>query len=83
VRPAASYEHHFYVIISSLFEFYYELQHDEDVKSLDELLGLLKTVEEDMNKGFGNVLAVSSAGKKIKKHSKCKSKGKVRGRLKW
>jgi gag-polypeptide of LTR copia-type len=45
-------------------------------KSLDELLGLLKTAEEDMNKGSGNVLAVSSAGKKIKKRSKRKSKGK-------
>jgi hypothetical protein len=47
------------------------------LKSLDELLGLLKTVEEDMNKGSRNVLAISSAGKKIKKHSKCKSKGKA------
>jgi hypothetical protein len=45
-------------------------------KSLDELLGLLKTVEEDMNKGSRNVLAVSSTGKKIKKRSKRKSKGK-------
>jgi gag-polypeptide of LTR copia-type/Zinc knuckle len=45
-------------------------------KRLDELLGLLKTAEEDMNKGSGNVLTVSSAGKKIKKCSKHKSKGK-------
>jgi hypothetical protein len=49
-------------------------------KSLDELLGLLKTTEEDMNKGSGNVLAVSSAGKKIKKRSKRKSKGKGKGK---
>jgi hypothetical protein len=46
------------------------------LKSLDELLGLLKTAEEDMNKVSGNVLAVSSAVKKIKKRSKRKSKGK-------
>jgi gag-polypeptide of LTR copia-type len=45
-------------------------------KSLDELLGLLKNVEEDMNKGSKNVLAVSSTGKKIKKCFKRKSKGK-------
>jgi hypothetical protein len=49
-------------------------------KSLDELLGLLKTAEEDMNKGSGNVLAVSSAGKKIKKCSKRMSKGKGKGK---
>jgi gag-polypeptide of LTR copia-type len=49
-------------------------------KSLDELLGLLKTDEEDMNKGFGNVLVVSSAEKKIKKRSKRKSKGKGKGK---
>jgi hypothetical protein len=49
-------------------------------KSLDELLGLLKTVEEDMNKGSGNVLAVSSAEKKIKKRSKRKSKDKGKGK---
>jgi GAG-pre-integrase domain/gag-polypeptide of LTR copia-type/Zinc knuckle len=49
-------------------------------KSLDDLLGLLKTVEEDMNKGSGNVLAVSSARKKIKKRSKRKSKGKDKGK---
>jgi hypothetical protein len=48
-------------------------------KSLGELLGLLKTAEEDMNKGSGNVLAVSSVGKKIKKRSKRKSKGKGKG----
>jgi hypothetical protein len=48
-------------------------------KSL-ELLGLLKTAEEDMNKGSWNVLAVSSTEKKIKKHSKCKSKGKGKGK---
>jgi hypothetical protein len=48
-------------------------------KSLDKLLGLLKTAEEDMNKGYGNVLAVSSAGKKIKKRSKRKSKEKGKG----
>jgi hypothetical protein len=44
-------------------------------KSLDELLGLLKTVEEDMSKGFRNVLTVSSVGKKIK--SKDKEKAQV------
>jgi hypothetical protein len=49
-------------------------------KSLNELLGLLKTVEEDMNKGSGNVLAFSSAGKKIKKRSKHRSKGKGKGK---
>jgi gag-polypeptide of LTR copia-type len=49
-------------------------------KSLDELLGLLKIAEEDMNKGSGNVLAVSSAGKKIKKRSKHKSKDKGKGK---
>jgi gag-polypeptide of LTR copia-type len=49
-------------------------------KRLDELLGLLKTDEEDMNKGSGNVLAVNSAGKKIKKRSKNKSKGKSKGK---
>jgi hypothetical protein len=49
-------------------------------KSLDELLGLLKTTEEDMNKGSGNVLIVSLAGKKIKKRSKRKSKGKGKGK---
>jgi Zinc knuckle len=49
-------------------------------KSLDELLDLLKTTEEDMKKGYGNVLAVSSAGKKIKKCSKSKSKGKGKGK---
>jgi hypothetical protein len=49
-------------------------------KSLDELLDLLKTVEEDTNKGYGNVLTVSSAGKKIKKRSKRKSKGKGKGK---
>jgi gag-polypeptide of LTR copia-type len=52
-------------------------------KSLDKLIGLLKTAEEDMNKGSGNILAVSSAGKKIKKCSKRKSKGKDKGKLKW
>jgi hypothetical protein len=49
-------------------------------KSLDELLGLLKTAEEDMNKGSGNIFAVSLAGKKIKKRSKRKSKGKGKGK---
>jgi hypothetical protein len=49
-------------------------------KSLDELLGLLKTAKEDMNKGSENVLAVSSAGKKIKKCSKRKSKSKGKGK---
>jgi gag-polypeptide of LTR copia-type len=49
-------------------------------KSLDELLGLLKTAEEDMNKGSENILTVSSAGKKIKKCSKSKSKGKGKGK---
>jgi hypothetical protein len=49
-------------------------------KSLDELLDFLKTAEEDMNKGSGNVLAVSSAGKNIKKRSKHKSKGKGKGK---
>jgi hypothetical protein len=49
-------------------------------KSLDELLGLLKAVEVDMNKGSGNVLTVSSTGKKIKKRSKRKSKGKGKGK---
>jgi gag-polypeptide of LTR copia-type len=48
-------------------------------KSLDELLDFLKTAEEDMNKGSGNVLAVSSVGKKTKKCSECKSKGKGKG----
>jgi gag-polypeptide of LTR copia-type/Zinc knuckle len=46
---------------------------------LDELLGLLKTVEEDMNKMSCNVLAVSPEGKKIKKSSKRK-KGKGKGK---
>jgi hypothetical protein len=46
---------------------------------LDELLGLLKTVEEDMNKMSCNVLAVSQEGKKIKKSSKRK-KGKGKGK---
>jgi hypothetical protein len=49
-------------------------------KSLDELLGLLKTADEDMNKGFENVLAVSSTGKKIKKRYKHKSKSKGKGK---
>jgi gag-polypeptide of LTR copia-type len=50
------------------------------LKSLDELLGLLKTTEDDMNKGSGNILPVSSARKKIKKRSKRKSKGKGKGK---
>jgi gag-polypeptide of LTR copia-type len=41
-------------------------------RGLDELLGLFKTAEEDMNKIFCNVLAVSQEGKKIKKSSKSK-----------
>jgi hypothetical protein len=41
-------------------------------RGLDELLGLFKTAEEDMNKMFCNVLAVSQEGKKIKKSSKSK-----------
>jgi hypothetical protein len=49
-------------------------------KILDELLGLLKIVEENMNKGSGNVLTVSLAGKKIKKRSKRKSKGMGKGK---
>jgi hypothetical protein len=52
-------------------------------KSLDELLSLLKTTEEDTNKGSEKVLVVSSAGKKIKKRSKrkSKSKGKVKAQV--
>jgi hypothetical protein len=52
VRSIANYEHHFHVIVSSLFEFHYYNMMGMS-KSLDELLGLLKTAEEDMNKGSG------------------------------
>jgi hypothetical protein len=34
VGSAASYEHHFCVIVFSLFEFHYELQHDGNVEEL-------------------------------------------------
>jgi hypothetical protein len=34
VRSVASYEDYFRVIVSSLFEFHYELQHDGNVEEL-------------------------------------------------
>jgi hypothetical protein len=43
-------------------------------KNQNELRGMLRTVEVDVNKGVCNALAVNLKGKMIKKHSKSKSK---------
>jgi hypothetical protein len=43
-------------------------------KNINELRGMLRTVEVDMNKGVCNVLVVNLEGKMIKKRSKGKSK---------
>jgi len=53
-------------------------------KSLEELHGMIKTVEADMQKGVSHVLAVSEGGKKIKKGKgkhKAKGKGKVKAQM--